>query len=89
MTGFYDIVRKAFPIPKVYICSPIIIPTPFMVKSDNWVDTVFFAQSCPALCDPMTIAHQIRKLEWAAFPSPGDLPDPGIKPKSPKLQADS
>ena len=35
MTGFYNIVRKAFPIPKVYICSAIIISTPFMVKSDN------------------------------------------------------
>ena len=23
------------------------------------------------------------------FPSPGDLPDPGIKPRSPKLQADA
>ena len=23
------------------------------------------------------------------FPSPGDLPDPGIKPRSPALQADT
>jgi len=23
------------------------------------------------------------------FPSPGDLPDPGIKPRSPALQADA
>ena len=29
-----------------------------------------------------------RTLEWVA-PSPGDLPDPGIKPGSPALQADS
>ena len=28
---------------------------------------------------------QARILECAAFPSPGDLPDPGIKPKSPAL----
>ena len=28
-------------------------------------------------------------LEWKAFPSPGDLPNPGIEPKSPTLQADS
>ena len=26
---------------------------------------------------------------WWPFPSPGDLPDPGIKPRSPALQADS
>ena len=31
-----------------------------------------------------------RILEWVAYiPSPGDLPDPGIKSGSPALQADS
>ena len=32
---------------------------------------------------------QARILEWVAFPSPGDHPNPGIKPPSPALQADS
>ena len=32
---------------------------------------------------------QARVLEWLPFPSPGDLPDPGIKPRSPTLQADA
>ena len=32
---------------------------------------------------------QASILEWVAFPSPGDLPNPGIKPRSPALQADS
>ena len=32
---------------------------------------------------------QARILEWVAFPSPGDLLDPGIEPWSPALQADS
>ena len=35
---------------------------------------------------------QARMLEWQPFSSPGDLPDPGIKPVSPvisALQADS
>ena len=32
---------------------------------------------------------QERILEWVAFPSPGDLPDPGIEPVSPALQVDS
>ena len=32
---------------------------------------------------------QARILEWVAFPSPGDLPNPGIEPRSPALQADS
>ena len=31
---------------------------------------------------------QARILEWVAIPSAGDLPDPGIKPGSPTLQAD-
>ena len=32
---------------------------------------------------------QERILEWVAFPSPSDLPDPGVKPGSPALQTDS
>ena len=28
-------------------------------------------------------------MEWVPFPSPGDLPDLGIKLRSPALQADS
>ena len=31
---------------------------------------------------------QARILEWIVFPSPGDLPNPGIEPRSPSLQAD-
>ena len=50
-------------------------------------------QSCPTLCDPMDYTvHgilQARILEWVAFPSPGDLPNPGIEPRSPAWQADS
>ena len=30
-----------------------------------------------------------RILEWVAFPFSGHLPDPGIEPESPALQADS
>ena len=56
------------------------------------------AQSCPTLCDPMDCSlpdssvHgilQVRILEWVAMTSPGDLPDPGINPRSPALQEDS
>ena len=32
---------------------------------------------------------QARTLEWVALSCPGDLPDPGIEPESPSLQADS
>ena len=40
---------------------------------------------------PGSSVHEIfqaRILEWVAIPSAGDLPDPGIKPGSPTLQAD-
>ena len=32
---------------------------------------------------------QARVLEWVAIPSPGDLPEPRIEPRSPALQADA
>ena len=32
---------------------------------------------------------QVRIWEWVAFLSPGDLPNPGIKCRSPTLQVDS
>ena len=32
---------------------------------------------------------QARILDWVAMPSSGDLPNPGIEPKSPALQPDS
>ena len=47
-------------------------------------------QSCPTLCNHIDYTvHgilQVRILEWVA-PSPGDLPNPGIEPRSPALQA--
>ena len=59
---------------------------------------VLVAQSCPTLCDPKTVACQAprsmgfsRQEYWSglSFLSPGYLPDPGIEPGSPALQADS
>ena len=32
---------------------------------------------------------QARTLEWVPFPTPGDLPDPGIEPESPALETDA
>ena len=44
-------------------------------------------QSCMTLCNPMVYrVHgflQAKILEWVAFPSPRDLSNPGIKPRSP------
>ena len=49
-------------------------------------------QSCQTFCHPTDCVHgilQARILELVPFPSPGDLPNPGIKPRSPAVQADS
>ena len=55
-----------------------------------------YPQSCPTLCNPLGcsppgyLVHgifQARILEWVAIPSPGDLPDPGVKPVSPVTPA--
>jgi len=36
------------------------------------------------------IGNEVRVLESGLpFPSPGDLPDPGIEPRPPTLQADT
>ena len=51
------------------------------------------AQLCLTVCDPLDYTvHgtlQARILEWVPFPSPGDLPNPGIEPRSPAFQVDS
>ena len=74
------------------------------VPSPHWKAILFFrggglvAQSCPTLATPWTVAYQallymgFSRQEYCSglpFPSPGDLPDPGIEPRSPALQADS
>ena len=53
-------------------------------------------QSGPTFCHPWTATHQAplsmgfpRQEYWSEWPFPsGDLPDPGIKPTSPALQAE-
>ena len=53
------------------------------------------AKLCLTLAPPWTVACQApqsmgfsRQEYWSGFPypSPGDLPNPGIKPRSPALQ---
>ena len=52
----------------------------------------------PLFVTPWTVAYQAplsmgfsRQEYWSGlpFPSPGDLPDPGIEPRSPAFQADA
>ena len=62
------------------------------------VVVVLFARLCLTLCDltdcspPGSSIHGFSRQEyWSGlpFPSPEDLPDPGIEPRSPASQADS
>ena len=59
---------------------------------------VLVAQLCLTLRDPMDYSplgspsmEFFRQESWSGlpFPSPGDLPHPGMEPRSPALQADS
>ena len=61
------------------------------VKVKSFRRVQLFATAC-------TVAYQAppsmgfsRQERWSGlpFPSPGDLPDPGIEPGSPALQADA
>ena len=56
------------------------------------------AKSHLTLATPWTVAHQpplsmgFPRQQYSSglpFPSPGDLPNPGIEPRSPALQVDS
>ena len=56
------------------------------------------AQWCPTLCDPINCSLFLCPWDYPSkntgspFPPPGDLPDPGIKPRcpvSPAMQVDS
>jgi len=58
---------------------------------------VLVAQLCSTLCDPMDYSSPGSSVHGASpgkntgvpFPPPGDLPDLGTEPESPRLQVDS
>ena len=59
---------------------------------------VLVTKLCPVFCNPWTVTHQAplsmelsREEYWngLAFPSPGDLPNPGFEPRSLALWAES
>ena len=64
----------------------------------TWGGGGVVAKLCPTPATRWTVAHQAplprgvsRQEYWSGlpFPSPGDLPNPGIEPGSHALQADS
>ena len=71
------------------------IPGILHTRTLEWVAISFskneVAQSCPTVSDPMDCSppgssvHGIFQAGVLPFPSPEDLPDPGIEPRSPAL----
>ena len=70
----------------------------YLVTYSDGGDGGLISKLWPTLATPWTVVHQAplstgfsRQEYWGGlqFPSPEDLPDPGIKPRSPALQADS
>ena len=68
-----------------------------VISHINYESESEVSQLCPTLCNlvgyspPGSSIHrlfQARILHGLPFPSPGHLPDPGIKPRSPLLQVD-
>ena len=68
-------------------------PTPLLYYREREKES---AKSCPTFVTPWTVACQTslsmgfsRQEYWGGlpFPSPGELPGPGIEPRSPALQA--
>ena len=68
------------------------------IELDKGIQQIQSFSRVRLLATPWTVAHQAplsmefsKQEYWSgwSFPSPGDLPDPGIKPGSPALQADS
>ena len=82
-------------------CAILCITISEVLKNKLWVCLkvkVVVYQYCPILCNPMTVALHAslsmgfsRQGYWSGLPfySAGDLPIPGIEPRSPALQADS
>ena len=60
-----------------------------MLFSQEFVSDSFATPCTVTLQAPVSMGFP-RKEDWNGllFPSPGDLPNPGIEPKSPALQAD-
>ena len=69
-----------------------------IIKLLKWRSEVKSLSRVQPFATPRTVAYKAplsvefsRQEYWSglSFPSPGDLPDPGIEPGSPALQADS
>ena len=90
---------NSIPVLKTVIENTLIGHRPDIKSAQSDLISEVKSLSCVQLfATPWTVAHQAlpsmefsRQQYWSGlpFPSPGYLPDPGIEPRSPTLQADS
>ena len=82
----------------VCVCVCVSVCVNEMEQEEAEITGGIVTESCPTLVTPWSVAHQAplsmgfyRQDYWSglSFPSPGDLPDPGIEPGSPQLPAGS
>ena len=93
----YSYAQKTSKTLKHWICEQLSFYLKKVIQLMEPSVLVFVAQSCSTLFDPSTVDHQaplsmeFMQQHWSGlpFPSLGDLPDPGIEPRSPALQTDS
>ena len=100
--SFFECIKFKVPVnhPQTISLNKIIL----LILTDHLFSILLHTESASCsvvsltLCDPWTVAHQAplgmewsRQGYWSGLPflSPGDLPNPGIEPRSPALQADS
>ena len=78
----------------------LVIPETFSINciAFTLIMCVLLIQLCPTICNPVDYSrpgtsvqgsYQAKYWSELPFPSPGNLPHPGIKPMSPALQVDS
>ena len=67
----------------------IIFATKLALKVKVKVKSLFATPWTVAYQAPWSMGYSRREYSGLPFPSPEDLPDPGIEPGSPALQADS
>ena len=89
----------SIPVLKTVIENTLIGHRPDIKSAQSDLISEVKSLSCVQLfATPWTVAHQAppsmefsRQQYWSGlpFPSPGYLPDPGIEPRSPALQADA
>ena len=85
---------------RVCVCVCVCVYNILLPKggTSRWVSEVKLLSCVRLFAIPWTVAYQAplsigfsRQECWSGlpFPSPGDLPNPGIEPRSPALQADA